>query len=136
MRQTAFVFDSYAVLAYIYDQAGAGKIGDLLDKARGKASVIIWLNLVNLGEIYYIVARNEDFSSADRMVAVVKSWPVGIVNPDQKNTLTAARIKAVHSLSYADSFAAATALEKEARLLTGDREFKALEHILDIDWIS
>lgn len=135
MKETAFVFDNFAVLVYIYNQEGASRVGDLLVKARGKSSVKIRLNLINLGEIYYIVARNEDFSAADKMVALVKSWPVRIVTPDEKNTLTAARIKAAHPLSYANSFAAATALEGEASLVTSDPEFRAIEHFVKIKWL-
>lgn len=135
MKEGAFVLDSYALLTYLYDQAGAGKVADLLAKARRKSSVKIWLNLINLGEVYYIVARNEDFSAADKMVVLVKSWPIKIFDSDQKNTLFAARIKATHPFSYADSFAAATAVQKEAALITGDREFKAVEHFVEIDWL-
>ncbi len=37
-------------------------------------------------------------------------------------------------ISLAAAFAAALAKEKEAELLTGDPEFKALEKDLKIDW--
>jgi len=40
--------------------------------------------------------------------------------------LDAAAIKAKHSLSYADAFAAALAISKKAVLLTGDKEFESL----------
>lgn len=135
MKGSPFVFDSYAVLTYLYNQDGANKVADLLMSARKKSSLKLWLNLINLGEVYYIIARNEDFSAADKAIAYIKSWPIRIFNPDEKNTLTAARIKATHPLSYADSFAIATAIEKEAVLITGDPEFKAVEHLLKIGWL-
>jgi len=38
-------------------------------------------------------------------------------------------------MSYADAFAAALAKMKKAQLVTGDKEFKALEGEIKIIWI-
>ena len=135
MKPGPHVLDSYAVLSYLYDQDGADKVADLLLAARRKSSVRVWLNLINLGEVYYIVARNEDVSAADKAAALIKSWPIKIASPDEKNVLMAARVKAAHPISYADSFAVATALETRASLVTGDPEFKMVEYFLEIDWL-
>ncbi len=51
------------------------------------------------------------------------------------DVLSAARIKAEYSLSYADCFAAATARKFNAVILTGDPEFKNIEHFVEIEWI-
>jgi ribonuclease VapC len=52
--------------------------------------------------------------------------------------LTAASLKAVYPISYADSFAAAVAKINNACLLSGDPEFKVLESekIIKIDWLN
>jgi ribonuclease VapC len=47
----------------------------------------------------------------------------------------AAEYKAQYVLSYADCFALASAVEYKATLLTGDPEFKKVEHLVDIIWI-
>ena len=52
--------------------------------------------------------------------------------------MKAARLKAGWRISYADSFAAATALERNEPLVTGDPEFRPLsagEGLL-LDWIG
>lgn len=48
---------------------------------------------------------------------------------------SASEMKAKYAISYADCFAAATALEYEASIITGDPEFKKLEDIVKIEWI-
>ena len=47
----------------------------------------------------------------------------------------AAEYKAQYAISYADSFALASAVEHKATLVTGDPEFKKVEHLVDIVWI-
>ena len=48
----------------------------------------------------------------------------------------AADFKARFKISLADAFAAALAKEKKAELVTGDREFKALEKEIKIEWLK
>lgn len=47
----------------------------------------------------------------------------------------AAEYKASSSMSYADYFALASAVEKGAILVTGDPEFRAAEHLVTIAWV-
>jgi ribonuclease VapC len=47
----------------------------------------------------------------------------------------AAEYKAEYALSYADCFALASAVEHKATLVTGDPEFKKVEHLVDVVWI-
>jgi len=47
----------------------------------------------------------------------------------------AVEYKAEYSISYADCFALASALEQEAILVTGDPEFKKVEHPVELFWI-
>ncbi|MCD6295761.1 MAG: PIN domain-containing protein [Deltaproteobacteria bacterium] len=47
----------------------------------------------------------------------------------------AAEYKAQHSISYADCFVLASAIEHKATIVTGDPEFKKVEHLADIVWV-
>jgi len=47
----------------------------------------------------------------------------------------AAKIKGRYPLSYADTFAVATALRKDAAIITGDPEFKQVESLVSIEWL-
>jgi ribonuclease VapC len=48
----------------------------------------------------------------------------------------AAEYKPQYAISYADCFALASAIEHKAILVTGDPEFKKVEHLVDIAWIN
>ena len=58
-----------------------------------------------------------------------------VVLPDSELIWEAAEIKARFSISYADCFAAATALRFEASILTGDPKFKKLGDLVKVVWL-
>jgi len=52
-----YVLDSYAIIALLRDEKGAKRLSELLNSAsEGKREV--FMNEVNLGEVYYILYRN------------------------------------------------------------------------------
>jgi len=61
--------------------------------------------------------------------------PLSIILPDSELIWKASEIKAEYAISYADCFAAATALRYEAAVLTGDREFKKIESLVSVEWL-
>jgi predicted nucleic acid-binding protein len=136
----SYVFDSYAVLAYQFGEESKGKVKEILLAAEsGRAN--LYLNLINLGEVYYIIHRNKNEAIANRAIGMVKRWPLEIIVPDERITLMAARIKArysgaKHPLSYADTFAIATAVDRNAVIVTGDPEMKNVESIVEIFWLE
>jgi len=48
----------------------------------------------------------------------------------------AAEYKAGHSISYADCFALAAAMEQKASIVTGDPEFRKVGHLVKVMWIG
>ncbi len=58
---------------------------------------------------------------------MIKRKPIEFVHVDERIALVAGRIKATHSISYADAFVVATAIVKEAKIVTGDPEFKGID---------
>lgn len=53
--------------------------------------------------------------------------------------MRAAFLKARHAISYADAFAAATAMRRESPLMTGDPELRVMaeqEKALKLEWIG
>jgi predicted nucleic acid-binding protein len=68
----------------------------------------------------------------------IRAFPVELIKDiDEQFLLAACRIKAGHSISYADSFAAALAIIKRSPLLTGDPEFKTLDKqgTIAVEWL-
>ncbi len=124
------VFDSFALLAYLKGEKGSDQIMSHL------SSDEVIINAVNLGEVFYILARSHGVDNARHFVStIVPSLPLTCVTNGCAEVLEAARIKAEYSLSYADCFAIATALRENAPVVTGDPEFKKVEEIVRVDWI-
>ena len=132
---SAYVLDSYALMAYLENEPGGEKIEKILKAAHaGKTS--LYLSVVNLGEVYYITRRERSTEKANETIFIIEQLPISIVNADVALTIAAAKLKANHSVSYADCFAAALGIQKKAKVITGDPEFKKLEKDVAVEWIE
>lgn len=134
MKCPKFVLDSYAVLAYFQGEKAGAKVKDILKQSlRGDA--FIYLSSINLGEVYYIIARKMGIDRAKEIVRDISRLPVEVVDATVERVLDAAEVKASFSLSYADAFAVGTAKEFSAAVVTGDPEFKQAKVMVSIYWI-
>jgi PIN domain nuclease of toxin-antitoxin system len=132
-RKGKFVLDSYAVLTYLKEEPGWQEVRDILWQAYNTNNV--FMSYVNLGEVYYIVYRENGPAVADQAISLVKLWPVKFLGANEDSCIIAGRMKAENKISYADAFVIAAALSKKATILTGDREFKSVEDIVNIHWL-
>jgi predicted nucleic acid-binding protein len=130
-----YLLDSYAVLAWIQDENGAQFVEDLLYRARGNKAEVL-LNIINLGEIFYRCARVVDIQSAHNLLENIRLLPIRIMPCPNDLVLEAAEIKSRYPIAYADAFALASALREDACIVTGDPEFKEVEHLAKIHWLS
>lgn len=129
-----YTLDSFAVLTYLKEEPGWQKVRNILWEGYQK-KLVLFLNSVNLGEIYYIVYRENGAALADKIASIIKSWPVKIISAGTGLSLIAGRMKAENKISYADAFVIATALTNRTSILTGDKEFKSIEPYLNICWL-
>ena len=132
---TAFVLDGFALLAYLQDEPAAPRIEKLLDNA-GKERCRIFLSLINLGEILYITERRGGVVKAHDTLALIRQLPIEIPQLDEQTVFTAAHIKANYTLSYADAFVVATAMQENATVLTADPEFQSVEALVKVEWLQ
>jgi predicted nucleic acid-binding protein len=131
---TAYVFDSFAVLAYLQAEPGALTAKEILAKAeRGHAEV--YLAIVNYSEVLYIIERELGLAAAHQTIAAIDQLPIRVIEADRRLTFAAAHLKANHALSYADAFAAALAQQMHATVVTGDPEFRAMESLITVHWL-
>ena len=79
------------------------------------------MNLVNIGEVFYIVRRAQDDAVALEVLDGLRAR-VEFDVPDEERVVASARIKAEHPMAFADAFAIATSVAYSAVLLTGDPE--------------
>lgn len=135
-NSSAYVLDSFALLAYLAGEPGMIRVRTLLTEA-AKGSISLYLSVINLGEILYIVERKQGLVAAQRTLAALDQLPVQVLPAERRVVLSAARIKARYTISYADSFAVAAAQEQQAVLITGDPEFKPLvaDGLLRVEWL-
>ena len=131
---SAKVLDSFALLAFLQDEAGAKVIEDLILQAQD-GQIKLALCVVNLGEVWYAIARVKSVEIADRFVQQIQGMPIEIVDADWALTRQAAIYKSRGGLSYADCFVAALAKLREGVVVTGEMEFEALKGDVKIDWL-
>ena len=126
------LLDSFALLAYLKGERGHEKVKALLSSD----SITLLINDINLGETYYILARERGTEQAEYFMNVIfPSLPITHIENSLTDVIGAARIKSAHALSFADCFAAATAVKEKAALVTGDPEFRKLGKQVGIEWI-
>ncbi len=133
-RLPKYVFDSFALISYIEGEKGAKIVANILKEAlTDKAE--IFMSVINWGEIYYISLREQGQKVADLYLKTINRYPIKIVDMDKSLTLEAVNFKAFNKMSYADAFAVALAKIQKAKLITGDKEFKAVEKKVKVVWI-
>jgi ribonuclease VapC len=130
------VLDSWALIAFFEDQPAADEVEKLLQQAADQKHKLL-MSVVNWGEIYYSTMRALSQAAAEQKAQEIAALPITIIGVSEDLALArqAAIFKAKHKLAYADCFAAALAKHKNAELLTGDPEFKALEGEVKIAWL-
>lgn len=132
---TTYVLDSFALLAYLQDEPVAARIEKLLENA-GKKKCRLFLSMINLGELLYITERRGGVAKAQDALALIRQLPIEVMPADEQIIFAAAHIKANHSLSYADSFVVAIAMQEDATILTGDPEFQSVEALVKVEWLQ
>jgi ribonuclease VapC len=131
---SAYVLDSYALLAHFEDEAGGEQVRKLL-KAAQAGKTKLFLSVVNLGELYYNTLRERGREQADEVWFVTEQLPITIADADRDLTREAARLKSVRPVAYADCFAAALGIRKKAKVVTGDPEFRKFSEPVSVEWI-
>jgi len=121
-------------MAYLDDEPGANQVGELMRRAPNDARLFI--SLINLGEVVYNLERDQGMEKVRSALANIRRMPLAFVGIDENTVLAAAHVKANYRVSYADAFAIALAQELNATIVTGDPEFKTVEKIVDILWLT
>jgi len=134
VKPRAYVLDTWAIIAFFEDEPAGEKVVQILADANDKA-IPLWMSVVNVGEVWYIIARKSSAADADEAINELHKIGIQFDNAEWKLARQAAVFKSEHRMSYADAFAAALALQKNAYLVTGDKEFKKLENKVKVWWV-
>ena len=130
-----YVLDSYAVLALLGNEPGASRVEKLMFLAQS-GKIELWMSLINLGEVAYIIERRWGVEKLRAMLAYLEATALLLAEVNKDQVLAAAHIKATYTVGYADAFAIALAKQHTAVLVTGDPEYRQLEHQIDIEWLA
>jgi ribonuclease VapC len=128
-----FVLDASALMTFSANRPGAEKVEQLLQLAiDGKRELLMCV--INWGEVYYSVWRDQGPGIARHLLAQIAQLPIQLVPADVELARQAAELKATFNLPYVDGFAAALAVQRKASLATSDKDFASVEKKLDILW--
>ena len=97
------------------------------------SKIELHISAINLAEVQYLAIRRS--KDPTQMLAALEALPLEVASADAYIPAVV-ELKANHSLSLADCFAAALAQDLGCPLLTNDPEFKELEEIVTIEWLA
>ena len=129
-----YLFDSHALLAFFQEEEGTEVVAKILRRAL-KQRLDRLICVINLGEIIYMTKRRFGDNKKVEILGRVHQLGFKILPAPEALVYKAAELKADYPISYADCFALACALEQSAILVTGDPEFKKVDHLISIQWI-
>ncbi len=133
-KANAYVFDAWSMMAYLQDEPAGADVEALLVEA-DQNSIPRLMSVMNIAEVWYALARRSSEARADQRLADIAQLGVEYYAADLELALVAAKFKAQHKMSLADCFAAALAVRVNGDLVTGDKEFRQVENVVEILWL-
>lgn len=133
-KGSEFVFDTFALIAFLQKEPGGKKVEKILSRAE-EEKCTIYLNEINLGEVYYRTWKDKGEEIAKKALSLCLTLPIFFISANRDFILKAAEIKAKHKVSYADAFCVETARQKQCPIMTGDPEFLEIPDV-KIVWIN
>jgi len=130
------VLDAWAVMVWLKGQQPAGERVRALLQAADRRECRLSMNIVNVGEVFYLSVKARNLAYGQRVLQTLQPR-VTTVSAHDELVMLAATLKARHAISYADGFAAATAMLQGAPLVTGDPELRVMaakEKSLQLEW--
>ena len=133
-KSRAIVLDSWAVIAYMEDENAGDKVAEIIADSH-ENRIPLKMSIINVGEVWYSVAKQASETEADEAIADLNELGIEFVDVNWALTRTAASYKSKNKMSYADCFAAALTKQEKAELVTGDQEFKQIDHAIKITFL-
>jgi predicted nucleic acid-binding protein len=130
-----YILNSYAIMEFLRQQKSWEIVADLFNQStEGNAKLKI--HILNWGEIWYTLIREKGKEIADEFLTDFQSQiDVEIIDFSKSVFERAVQFKSQGNISYSDCFAISAAVEHNAILVTGDKEFKQLEDQVRILWL-
>jgi predicted nucleic acid-binding protein len=134
VAQTVYVVDAQPLVTFIKREPFWERAGRAIEAA-ARGEVTLRLTAVNAGEVIMAAERDLGAAAAHATLESIQLW-TEIVDVDLELAARAGWFKLRGGISYADCFAAALAHRDDVPLLTGDREFRRVEDVVEIVWLD
>ena len=134
MAKRPRVLDSWAMMAFFENEPSADQVEKIITEAHATDTSLL-MSVVNVGELWYNVARGYSADAADKVIRELHALKVEVIDADWEITKQAAQFKVKGKIAYADCFAAALTKLRKAELVTGDNELKQVEGEVKILWV-
>jgi len=129
-----FVIDACAMLAYLNNESGSSVIEQVLKRAE-RHEVKIFITIMDLAEIYHLILKEAGREKAIKSIVLLRNLPVESMTLDESLLMIAGELRMQYPLTLGDAFVAAVAKSMDAKIITGDKDFKAIEKEIGIIWI-
>lgn len=130
-----YVLDSSAVLRYIDDEPGAGRVEEIIG-ACAAVRAEVWISAVQWGEIAGRLRVRLGASEQTRFMGSFLPSEVLIVPASGDRAVRAAELKVDRKIAYADAFALDLAMDSPDRILvTADYGFKDVADLARIEFL-
>lgn len=132
MSMSRYALDSFAILAFIQQEAGWDYVRDMLSEA-ANGRLELHISAINLAEVQYKIMRRD--SDPTQRLAWLEALPLRVA-PADPHIPQVVKLKARYPVSLADCFAVALAQSLECPVVTGDPEFRKLEDVVKVEWLK
>jgi len=99
-----YILDSFSLLTFLKNEPGAEIVERLLhETAKGKVKSFV--NVVNVAELFYIIARKKGEEQAQIINESLKGWGLKVLEADLQTAILAAKAKTKYAISLLTHFA-------------------------------
>lgn len=125
-----FVIDAYAWVEYFNGSAIGLKVKDIIEGAGNQ----VYTNIVTVAELSsHFRKENHDFEEAKKIIALLSLfYHIDLEFADESGKLHASMGKERKHIGMADIFVLLTARKLNAKVVTGDEDFRGLKEALMI----
>ena len=122
-----YVFDACALIAFFNEEEGADTVAGLMAQA-GNGECRLFMSSIQVMEVYYDRVYIKGTKYADTVLESIYAFVITVLSDISCDIIKeAGRFKTSYSMSLADTFAAATAGNLGATLVTKDSEMGEAE---------
>ena len=136
--KNVYIMEACSLIAVMHNEEGANIVYNILKEA-ANGLLKVYMNNINLLEVYYDVYRRHDKIKADKELESIKATAIIIKTELSEEVFCeAGRLKSTYKISLADAVVLAETLILQGQVITADHhEFDIIEKQEDIKfkWI-